>query len=109
MPFFDLDRQPTREIFPGVTVTTAWGEHVMLSFVRFAYAGALVPEHSHPHEQLGIGLEGEFELTIGGETRVIRPGDAYWIPGGVPHSARSVGGPARALDVFHPPREDYME
>ena len=106
MPFFDLSQQPSKTIFPGVTITTAWGEHLMLSFVKFEYAGANVPTHHHPHEQMGLGLSGEFELTIGEETRVIRTGDSYLIPGGVPHSARSLG-PARALDVFHPIREDY--
>jgi len=107
VPFFDLSRQPRKTIFPGVTITTAWGEHIMLSFVHFERGGAIVPEHSHPHEQAGVGLEGEFELVIAGEARVIRPGDAYCIPGNTPHSARSLDGPARALDIFHPVREEY--
>ncbi|MBW3623866.1 MAG: cupin domain-containing protein, partial [Armatimonadetes bacterium] len=108
MPVFDLSRQPTKEIFPGVTITTVWGERMMMSFVQFEAAGAAVPEHAHPHEQMGMGLEGEFELTIAGETALIRPGDPYWIPGTVPHSARSVNGSARALDIFHPVREEYI-
>lgn len=107
MPFFDLSQQPTKEIFPGVRITTAWGEHVMMSFVQFERADAVVPEHRHPHEQMGMGLEGEFELVIGEEARIIRAGDSYWIPSNVPHSARSVHGPARALDIFHPVREEY--
>jgi quercetin dioxygenase-like cupin family protein len=106
--FFDLAQQPTREIFPGVTITTAWGESLMMSFVRFDFAGAAVPTHQHPHEQMGMGLEGEFELVIDGEARVIRAGDCYCIPSNVPHSARGITGPARALDIFHPVREDYM-
>lgn len=107
MPFFDLSKQPTKTLFPGVTITTAWGESLMMSFVTFAYADAAVPEHQHPHEQMGMGLEGEFELVIAGEARIIRAGDSYLIPGNTPHSARSVNGPARALDIFHPVREDY--
>src|SRR5256885_10338192 len=107
MPFFDLNNQPSKTIFPGVTITTAWGESLMMSFVHFECADALVPTHSHPHEQMGMGLEGEYELVIDGEARIIRPGDSYWIPGGTPHRARSVGGPARALDIFHPVREEY--
>jgi quercetin dioxygenase-like cupin family protein len=107
MPFFDLNEQPTKTIFPGVTITTTWGESLMMSFVRFEYVGASVPTHSHPHEQMGMGIEGEFELTIGPETRIVRPGDSYCIPSNVPHSARSVNGPARVLDIFHPVREDY--
>lgn len=108
MPFFDLSQQPTRELFPGVTVTTAWGDRIMMSFVQFDRAEAEVPTHQHPHEQMGMGLEGEFELIIDGEARIIRQGDSYCIPGNTPHSARSVNGPARALDIFSPPREDYM-
>lgn len=107
MPFFDLTSRTPKTIFPGVAIATVWGDEIMLSFVHFERADALVPEHSHPHEQAGMGLEGEFELTIDGETRVIRKGDSYCIPGGVPHSARSVNGPARALDIFHPVREEY--
>ena len=107
MPKFNLDNQPTKEIFPGVTITTAWGDRLMLSFVHFERAEAAVPTHHHPHEQMGLGLEGEFELVIDGEVNIIRQGDCYVIPGNVPHSARSLGGPARALDVFNPPREEY--
>ena len=107
MPFFDLAEQPSKTIFPGVTITTAWGDAIMLSFVQFEYGEAVVPEHQHPHEQMGLGLEGEFELVIGEEARIIRAGDSYWIPGNTPHMARAVNGPARALDIFHPIREDY--
>ena len=105
--FFDLSQQPTKILFPGVVITTAWGDSLMMSFVRFEYAGATVPTHHHPHEQMGMGMEGEFELTIGDETRIIRVGDAYCIPSDIPHSARSINGPARALDIFHPIRQDY--
>ena len=107
MPFFDLNLQPTKILFPGVTITTAWGESLMMSFVMFEYADAAVPTHSHLHEQMGMGIEGEFELIIDGEARIVGAGDAYYIPSNVPHSARSVNGPARALDIFHPAREDY--
>jgi quercetin dioxygenase-like cupin family protein len=107
LPFYDLSKQPSKILFPGVTITPIWGDEIMMSFVQFEWAGATVPEHSHPHEQAGMGLEGEFELVIDGEARIIRQGDCYVIPGHVPHSARSVNGPARALDIFHPVREEY--
>jgi quercetin dioxygenase-like cupin family protein len=107
MPFFDIANCPTKQLFPGVTITPVCGDHIMMSFVDFAYADALVPMHQHPHEQMGMGLEGEFELIINGDARIIRAGDAYAIPGNTPHSARSINGPARALDIFYPIREDY--
>ena len=36
-------------------------------------------------------------------------GDVYLIPSGVEHSATAVGGPARALDIFSPPRDEYKQ
>ena len=64
--------------------------------------------HSHPHEQLGHVLEGELELTIAGEPHVLARGDAFQIPGGVEHAARSERG-CLVMDVFQPVREDYRE
>lgn len=68
-------------------------------------AGTELAEHSHPHEQIAMVMEGELELTIGGELHVLRSGDAAVIPGDVPHSARAVT-VCRVVDVFHPVRED---
>jgi mannose-6-phosphate isomerase-like protein (cupin superfamily) len=107
MPFFDITETPAQQVLPGILIRTVWGERIMLSFLDFQEAGATVPPHQHVHEQMGMGLEGEFELVIGGEARIIRAGDAYLIPSGVEHSATAIGGPARALDIFSPPREEY--
>jgi quercetin dioxygenase-like cupin family protein len=49
--------------------------------------GCEVPPHSHC-AQWGIMVEGEMELTIGGEKRLIGKGDWYYIPEGVEHSAQ---------------------
>ena len=57
-----------------------------------------VPPHSHG-EQWGIVVEGEMELTIGGETRRCGPGDSYHIPAGVMHGAKFLSH-FRAIDVF---------
>ena len=57
-----------------------------------------LPTHAHK-AQWGSVIEGEIEFTIGGETRVYRPGDSYAIPEGVPHGARIKAG-TRVVDVF---------
>jgi quercetin dioxygenase-like cupin family protein len=95
------------EIFPGVEIRTTAGRGIMLSVVHFE-AGSVVADHSHPHEQMGILLEGRLEFTVGGVTQVLGPGEIWRIPGGISHSVRALGGPAVALDVFHPIREDYL-
>ena len=94
-------------LFPGVDLRVNAGRNLMLSVVDFR-DGAEVPEHSHPHEQMGLLVSGRLEFTVGGHTKILNPGDLWRIPGGVPHRVVAVGGPAVALDVFNPVREDYL-
>ena len=70
-------------------------------------ARVAVPEHSHPNEQVGLILSGDLEFTIGGETRTLKPGEMFRIPGGVPHSVVALDQPVRVLDIFHPVRDEY--
>jgi len=95
------------EIFPGVHIFTSAGQQMMLSVVELA-PHAVVQPHSHPHEQMGLLLEGELTFTIGGETKTLQPGAMWRIPGGVIHTCVAGDKPAKALDVFHPVREDYL-
>jgi quercetin dioxygenase-like cupin family protein len=69
---------------------------------------AVVEEHSHSHEQVGMLLEGEAVFIVGGERRTLRPGDLYRIPGHVRHKVIALDRPVKALDIFHPIREDYL-
>jgi len=78
----------------------------MMSVVEVA-PKAVVPNHTHPHEQAGLVLQGEFEFTIGGETKWMKQGEAYIIPGGVAHSLVGSDGWSLILDIFSPPREEY--
>lgn len=95
------------QLFPGVEIRTTAGSGLMLSLVHFE-PRSVVPEHSHPHEQMGMMISGRLEFTVGGVTRVLGPGDMWSIPGGVPHRVVALDEPAVALDVFHPIREDYL-
>ena len=105
--FHDLEKRESKEIAPGVHIRTFWGNEMMVSIVDLA-ANMVVNLHSHPHEQAGTAISGEFELTIDGEARWIKPGDTYIIPGDVEHAARTGDTPARALDIFSPVREEYQ-
>ena len=100
-----VERTP-KELFPGAIARTFWGEKLLLSYLDLA-PGCFVPLHSHPHEQAGMVLEGELEFTIGDETRIVKAGEIFIIPGGVEHSVKVGDTPARALDIFSPVREEY--
>lgn len=105
MPFCTLASLPGRTLFPGVTGHYAHTDRFTIGDVELA-AGSVVPTHQHPHEQLSYVLSGRIDFTVGGETRVMGPGDCALIPGNVPHSVRALTA-ARVLDTFTPVREDY--
>ena len=105
--FVQLDEVRAFELVAGVTGRPLFGEGAMVNLIRFE-PGATVPAHSHPHEQLGIVLEGMQALVVDGVAHELGPLQAYVLPGGVEHSARSEG-PCLVLDVFQPVREDYRE
>ena len=82
MPYFtDILKVSPVEIVPGVRIRTLWGDKVMMSLIE-TDPHTDVPEHTHPHEQAGMVLEGEFDMTIGGERQTLKRGTSYVIPGG---------------------------
>jgi quercetin dioxygenase-like cupin family protein len=105
MPFVDLAEQPLKEVFPGFRA-----RFVHSANMTFAHwwidAGAVLPDHAHPHEQVVTMLEGEFELTIDGLTQRLRPGQVAIIPSNARHAGRAFTA-CRILDAFYPVREDY--
>jgi len=46
---------------------------------------------THVGEEGGVVVRGKIELTIGGETRVLGPGDAYYFRSSLPHRFRNTG------------------
>ena len=105
--FVDKSNCSHHSIFPGVDIYTKAGEQMMLSLVEFQ-AGAVVEAHSHPHEQVGVVLEGRAHFFVGDEDKILGPGDMYTIPGGVTHRVVALEESVKALDIFHPVRDDYL-
>lgn len=86
--------------------TLAYGEKTLMTEFRLE-KGAVLPAHSHPHEQTGYLVSGALDLTIGAETHRVEPGGSWCIPGNVEHSAVSKDNSV-AIEVFSPVREDYL-
>ncbi len=95
-----------------------WGETVQARVIAGANASlalvelqpdAIVPQHRHEHEQLGMCLEGSITFTIEGERRELGPGGTWRIPSNLQHDA--VAGPdgAVVVDIFSPVRAEWNE
>jgi quercetin dioxygenase-like cupin family protein len=92
------------EIAPGVRARVLARGSLMFSLIEIDEA-AESSLHHHPEEQMGLVLEGAFERHQGGEVRVLREGDGFYVPPDVVHGGRAIEGPVRILDVFTPPRD----
>jgi transcriptional regulator with XRE-family HTH domain len=46
---------------------------------------------THAGEEGGVIVKGKIELTVGGESRVLNAGDAYYFKSSIPHRFRNVG------------------
>ena len=59
---------------------------------------------SHKGEEGGVVLSGKIELTVGGQTRVLGPGDAYYFTSAVPHRFHNPGPePCEIISACTPP------
>lgn len=106
MPFIQLEDIDQKELLPGFSVRMVHTERMTLAYWDIK-AGSVLPEHSHPHEQVAAQvITGEFELTLSGETKIMKAGDLAVIPSSAVHSGRAITD-CQLLDVFSPVREDY--
>ena len=68
---------------------------------------AVLPLHSHPHEQTGYLIKGRIRLTVGADVHEVMPGDSWCVPGSVLHGAEIIE-ESVAVEVFSPVRKDYL-
>jgi quercetin dioxygenase-like cupin family protein len=94
-----------KELVPGITGYYAHGKSLTFGYVEIK-AGADLPEHHHPHEQITFIIEGQLDMTIGGKFCPLTAGMYHVIPSNVPHSAIAKTD-CKAIDVFNPVREEY--
>jgi len=104
--FVDLKDLALKEPVPGYTATFVHSDNMTVAFWDVEQ-GAVMPEHAHPHEQIASVVEGQFELMVAGEARVLDSGTVAIIPSNTLHSGKAITR-CRLIDAFHPVREDYQ-
>jgi quercetin dioxygenase-like cupin family protein len=106
MPLIPHDSATAVEMFPGVVRRTLTaGDRMMLVEVTLE-DGAIVPTHTHPHEQTGYLVSGRMLFELADDRRELGPGDCWLVPSGEPHQVTALSA-CVVVDIFSPPREEY--
>lgn len=104
---FTMEHIPLLQLLPGSRSRLLAAGPALLSFIENE-PGCDFPLHKHEAAQIFIMLEGSEEHHCGGETFLMVAGDVCVHPSNVLHGGRTTTG-YRAIDVFVPPREDYLD
>ena len=97
----------SRQLLEGIDITTlVHGDKTLMGQFKLA-KGAVIPAHSHPHEQTGIMISGKLRFVVEGEIMDVETGDSWCLPGRVEHSAEALEDSV-VIEVFSPVREDYL-
>ncbi len=104
--FGNLDEIRPIGIWDGVLARTVDGERLGFAVVELD-PNAVVSEHRHENEQLGMVVRGTVTFRVGEETRDLGPGGTWVIPSNVPHEVHVGPEGAVVIDLFSPVREDW--
>lgn len=105
----DIADSPLLEVWgDAVRARRIQGERITLAVVELG-PDAVVPEHHHEAEQLGMVITGEVTFNLDGEIRRIGPGGTWRILSNRPHQVTAGPDGAVVVDVFTPVRADWDE
>ena len=83
-----------------------YNSDVMMVKVKFE-KGGIGTMHQHPHTQVTYVESGEFSMTIGNESRILRKGDGYFVPPNILHGCECLEA-GMLIDCFAPLRKDFV-
>jgi len=99
---------PFVELVPGSNSKLVAGKNAMLSFLTME-PHSYYPPHKHEAEQLMIVLDGYIDEIIDGKLYRLKKGDVCILPSNVEHGGYLGDVPCVVIDVFAPPRKDFLE
>ena len=107
--FFDKTKLEEEIVEGNVKRYIYTGENIQVIIYYFPPNKGF-PLHLHDiHEQMGFLYEGKMGFNVGGEERILNPGDFYRAPIGVEHNAWTFDEPSILIDLFSPIREDLVK
>jgi len=106
--FGNLSSLDLQRIWEGVHGRVVHGDRITMGVIELD-PGSVVPEHNHEHEQLGMCLSGSLVFRVADESRELRAGETWCIPGNVPHEVQVGPEGAVVIDAFAPTRDDWRD
>jgi len=84
-----------------------YNSQIMMVIVKFEKdaVGAL---HQHFHSQITYVASGTFEVTVDGETKILKAGDGFFAQPNIFHGVRCLE-EGQLIDAFAPFREDFIK
>ncbi len=104
----DWNKIPVEQTATGIKRQMVVGQNVMMCRFRFA-PFVVTPEHTHPHEQMTLVMQGKVKFTISGEEHILSPGDVLHFPPNNRHGATMLDEEVVLIDIFSPIREDFLK
>jgi len=104
----DWSAIPVEKIADGITRQLIAGDRLMVCRLTLA-ARTVSPIHSHVHEQMTLVERGRADFFVEGRKQTASAGDVLLFPSGIQHGATMLDEEVVLIDIFSPPREDFLK
>lgn len=104
----DWNKVPVEKTAEGIERQMVVGQNVMICRFRFA-PFVVTDEHTHPHEQMTLVVQGKVKFIINGKERIVKAGDVLHFPPHNRHGATMLDEEVVLIDIFSPIREDFLK
>ena len=101
------ETRPWKELGGGVRRRIRSFDKALMAVEVAFDKGSVGEPHTHPHRQITYCLVGEFRFNVEGEEVLLNTGDTLIFPENAAHGCVALT-EGILLDVFTPPREDFL-
>ncbi|MGQ4286906.1 cupin domain-containing protein [Bacillus thuringiensis] len=109
-PEYFLDVYKKRDLLPGMEVTFFVENWIEIMIAEIPKNGGKMPDHKHKNEQIGICINGDYDMTIEDTTHHMSFGSSYFCDPRESHSAINNSDiDSRSINIFLPPRYNRLK
>ena len=98
MTFWNLGNLQLEEFRPGILSKAEIGDNLIMVCMEIE-AKKEDTGHKHNFDQCGIVLDGQIEMYVGEERKLLNPDESYFIPSGVQHGWKTFDTSVKLLDI----------